>query len=237
MPAASEPGKSEDRTKWHSAGWWAAVGGIAAVAALFIPMMSPQAPAVRPPETAESQSPSVASTPSSSPITSTNPPKSPLDAAIAPPSVPPSNTGLAPGAAKLYLSNLPPTAFIRQEPGAFRGAVRSNGLDYPFSYSFEFHNCSNCTSTTEVNIPSTFSRFQGVLALTDDTRHDSIIDGTVFFSVTATDGSVLLPSQRVEYPANIPFDIDVSGISRVRLVVSAGTNWELPCWCNAVFVK
>lgn len=142
-----------------------------------------------------------------------------------------------PFGSQLYLSDIPRTAFLKEEPSAFRGAVRADGVDYPFSYSFEFHNCGNCMSATEVNLPGAFTRFQGVVALTDASRHDSVIDGIVFFSVYASDGAVLLAPQEVEYPGSAHFDIDVSGRSRIRLVVSAGTNSELPCWCNAVLVR
>lgn len=158
---------------------------------------------------------------------------------VTPPASPPADgsTDTKPIAApsSIYLKDIPKDAFIHRPYNADRGAVSIGGQTFISSYSFEFENCSSCTQTVEFNIPGSFARFTGVFGLSDNSRHDDVIDGIVYVAVYSITGDLIFDPQKVEYPAQLPFDIDIEGISRIRVEVSGGTNWEDFCLCNALF--
>ena len=136
----------------------------------------------------------------------------------------------------LFLSDVPGGQFVRTSFDVARTSARIGGKEYPSSYWYEFFNCTNCTSIDEFNISPVYRHFVGVAGLTDSSRHDNIIDGVEHFSIYAN-GKLVFGPTRVEYPAAISFDVDVSGASRIRLVVADGTNDEYACWCGAHFTK
>jgi hypothetical protein len=69
--------------------------------------------------------------------------------------------------------------------------------------------------------------------LTDESRHD-VIDGILTFEIYANDRLAFGP-KRAEYPDQVSFDVSMTDVSRVRLVVRDGDNGEFPCWCGARF--
>jgi hypothetical protein len=138
---------------------------------------------------------------------------------------------------RLFLSDVDDKRFINEPYRHFRGAASINGVPFPSSYHFKFENCTECSEETELNVPVGYQKLQGTVGLTDESRHDNVIDGIVYFSIYSTTGELLMEPQRIEYPETKSFDIVLKNSSRIRLVVSGGTNSEYPCWCNAQFTK
>jgi hypothetical protein len=132
----------------------------------------------------------------------------------------------------LYLADVPHDQFVTTSNDVQRSGAKISGTEYPSSYWYQFFNCSSCISTDELNVNLGYRHFTGVVGLTDDSRHDDVIDGVQYFSIYANNKLVFGP-QRVEYPAEVAFDIDMSGVSRIKLVVTDGTNDEYACWCGA----
>ncbi|MCE6996146.1 NPCBM/NEW2 domain-containing protein [Saccharothrix sp. S26] len=141
------------------------------------------------------------------------------------------------GADALYLSDVPKSFFVRQPINAVRGAAKMSNEEYPSSYSFRFSGCGNCTYEADVNLPTAYNRFTGTVGLTDESRHDAAVDGIVYFSAYSQTGALLFGPQKIEYPAKVPFDINTTDVTRLRLSVANGTNSEIACWCDAQFAK
>ncbi len=133
----------------------------------------------------------------------------------------------------IFISDIEEDEFIREPATAERGAASIANDDFPSSYYYRFTNCSTCKYETELNIPSTYSRFTGTFGLTDESRHDDVIDGVVYFSIQSVTGEQLWPPTKIEYPEQVPFEVDLTGVNRIRLIVSEGTNAEYACWCDA----
>lgn len=164
------------------------------------------------------------------PITSTVTLTTTVTAAPATPPKPETSTSSVP---ELALSDVPRDSFVKRSLGVQRGAVLINGNRFPSAYSYRFSNCSSCTSIDEFSLPAGYGRITGDFGLTDDTRHDSVIDGIVYASIYVDDVKVWGPT-KVEYPATAPIDIAFSG-SRISLRVSDGTNNETAAWVSMVF--
>ena len=145
------------------------------------------------------------------------------------------DTGQSPST--LYVKDLPDEAFIQEPYRATIGVASVGGTVYPSSYFFPFQNCSQCTDQIEFNIPSGYRVFEGTFGLTDESRHDDVIDGVVYFAVYSATGELLLSPQYVEYPAQVPFSVTISGTNRIRVEISQGTNYETACLCDARLVK
>jgi hypothetical protein len=153
------------------------------------------------------------------------------------PSVDTSDGATAGSVAGIFLSNVDEKSFIKQPYRHFRGAAEVNKTEYASSYYFKFENCSECSVDTELNVPVGYQKLEGTIGLTDESRHDDLIDGTAYFSIHSTTGELLLAPQRIEYPESKQFEVVLKDVTRIRLSVSGGTNFEFPCWCNARFVK
>ncbi|HEY3692910.1 MAG TPA: NPCBM/NEW2 domain-containing protein [Pseudonocardiaceae bacterium] len=230
MSLTTSPNSPSGKRKWHSKPWWTALGVIVAICAAFIglgtwlfPRSSDDGKTTGAPNSSVMPSPSPSGDPTG-PIPGASPTSS--------------NPGQPTGQAnQVFLSDIPDSNFIRQPSSPKRGPATVADHTYPSSYSYSFSNCSNCTYEVEVNLPGQYKRFKGTFSLTDQTHHDNVIDGIVYFSICSSAGSPLLQPQKVEYPDIVPFDIDVAGVSRVRLTVSNGTNSEYPCWCDAQFTQ
>ena len=110
------------------------------------------------------------------------------------------------------------------------GAVTIDGQDYPNAYSYTFSNCTSCTYVDVIKIDRVYTRLTGVVGLTDDTRHDDLIDGIVYASIYSNDRLVYGP-KKVEYPAKIRFDVKLDA-SRITLKVGSGTNVETVAWAD-----
>jgi hypothetical protein len=137
----------------------------------------------------------------------------------------------------LYLTEVPRKQFLREPAySPQRSTATIGGQEFSPSYWFVFNNCGGCTYSTELNIKPVYRRFVGVVGLTDESRHDDVIDGVVHFSIYANDRLIFGPT-RIEYPGKADFDVDVTGTTRIRLVVGDGTNYEYACWCGAKFTK
>lgn len=240
------PNASSGKSKWHSKTWWAAVGSIftaVGVAVAFgewwfpqqveskknddVPSSSITLTTSTTTQTSgpsmESSSAVTSSSSSSSRTTSSNP-----SATAAPLDGKSSND--------LYPMDLPANKFIKQPSSPKRGIAEMSQKPFEASYSYRFSNCGNCTYDVEFNVPAGYRRFTGTFGLTDETRHDDTIDGVVQFGIYSN-GSPLFGPQRAEFPEQVPFDVDITGVTRLRLTVGGGTNAEFPCWCNARFVK
>jgi hypothetical protein len=138
----------------------------------------------------------------------------------------------------LYLSDMSDASFIRTPQWTQVndwGESPINGVDFPNSLSFKWHNCGGCTGNVEFRVPSGYARFTMVFGLSDDTRHDDVIDGVEFFRVTCSDGRELFPNTRVEYPEAVPVDVDITGCARLDIEVSGGTNFETFVLGDAAF--
>ncbi|MFI7120457.1 NPCBM/NEW2 domain-containing protein [Amycolatopsis sp. NPDC049868] len=216
------------KARWHSKSWWTAAGVIIALLGLTIAYAAWQYPNA-PEETKGGAT-------SSAPRAASATPNEPAPDTSATGTIPPADqTGVrgAGNSGQVFLSDLPESSFIRQPASPKRGPAKIDNHEYPSSYSYRFTNCGNCTYNVELNLPGAYKRLTGVFGLTDETRHDNVIDGITYFSIYSSTGDPLLPPRKVEYPARVPFDVDVTGVSRVRLTVSGGTNAEYPCWCDA----
>lgn len=211
--------RPKKRKKWYEHKWWTAAGVLVAVAGIVAAwFLSPYGPLGN---TAEGSgtSPSAA-------------------AGNTEPGTPDTDPGATPvTGSPLFLSDVDKKSFINQPYRHYRGAATADGKEYPSSYFFKFENCSECTEETELNVPAGYQNLRGTVALTDESRHDSVIDGVAHFAIYSTTGELLLEPQRVEYPDAKPFDVALKGSTRIRLVVSSGTNSEYPCWCDAQFTK
>jgi hypothetical protein len=152
-------------------------------------------------------------------------------------SSPPTSPDPTSSVSGMFLSDLDEKRFIKQPYRNFRGMAQVDGLEYASSYFFKFENCSECIVDSELNVPVGYQKLKGTIGLTDESRHDDVIDGIAYFSIYSTNGELLLPPQRIEYPESKPFEVVLKDSTRIRLSVSGGTNFEFPCWCNAQFVK
>lgn len=211
----------------HSGTWWTALSAVATVIGVviaYIAWLHPRSPdATVPP--VQPTSGSSTSFPDSSRSTG---PSGARDA----------TGGTVSASGKVYLSDVAKNNFIRQPSNVTRGPATMSNEEYASSYSFAFSGCGGeCTYDVELNLPGAYSRFTGVVGLTDRSRHDNAVDGIVHFAVYSQVGDLLHGPQKVEFPERVPFDIDVAGVTRVRLSVAKGTNGEYPCWCNAQFSK
>jgi NPCBM/NEW2 domain-containing protein len=240
MSLTSNPNPPSSKSKWHSAPWWTSVAVVVAVIGLAITYAawqhphSPEDGQAAPVAPASSTTgPTISTTTGSFEASSSN-------TSLTSSSAPSSDQAGGPAVSnsnQIYLSDIPEGSFIREPSQPARGAATVDSHEYPSSYSYRFTNCSNCTYNVEVNLPNSYTRFTGVFGLTDETMHDDLIDGVVYFSVYSSAGDLLLAPHKVEYPAKVPFDINVTGVNRIRLTVSNGTNAEYPCWCDARFAK
>lgn len=219
---------SGGQSKWHGKPWWTALGVIVAIAGLVIGLgtwLFPRSPdagtssstASRPMETPGSTALSANRATSTSPSSSAQP--------------------VPPAAEEVFLSDISERNFIRQPSSPTRGSATIANHAYASSYSYRFTNCGNCTYDVELNLPDAYKRLVGTFGLTDETRHDKVIDGIVYVSIYSSTGVQLLAPAKIEYPSSIPLDVDVSGVTRIRLSVSGGTNAEYPCWCDARFTR
>lgn len=138
----------------------------------------------------------------------------------------PEQTGPEP----VWLSDIEPDQFIRYSNHLRRGPVSIDGEGYPKSYSFEFTNCSNCKAVDEVRISRSYTRLTGRFGLTDDSRHDDVIDGVVYVSIYAGSQQLFGP-KKVEYPGSVKIDIAISA-SRLIFEVEGGTNYETAAWAD-----
>lgn len=138
------------------------------------------------------------------------------------------------GVQSLFLADVPQANFVLEAQSPSRSSASINGKNYPSSYWYRFTNCGGCTETDELNIEPIYSRFVGTVGLTDDSRHDDVIDGTLTFEIYANDKRVFGP-QSIEYGDKFDFDAKLTNASRIRLVVRDGDNGEFPCWCSARF--
>lgn len=138
------------------------------------------------------------------------------------------------GTASLFLADVPQEDFVQQTTQSRRGSASIGGKDFPSSYWYGFINCGGCTEVDELNIAPTYRRLVGTLGLTDESRHDDVIDGTLTFEIYTNDRLAFGP-KRAEYPDQVSFDVSMTDVSRVRLVVRDGDNGEFPCWCGARF--
>src|SRR5438067_2183172 len=84
-------------------------------------------------------------------------------------------------------------------------------------------------ATERSNMAEVGARYQAVPGVVDEPA-TSLLPGS-------STGAELFASTKVEYPQSVPFDVDVDvdGVSRIRLTVRNGTNAEFPCWCDARF--
>lgn len=142
----------------------------------------------------------------------------------------PDTPGPDPKPNPLLLADIPRENYVKRSFGGRAGAVTIDGQDYPSAYSYTFSNCSACTYVDEIKIDRAYTRMTGVFGLTDDTRHDDVIDGVVYASIYANDRLVFGP-KKVEYPAKISFDIKLDA-SRITLQVGSGTNVETAAWAD-----
>jgi hypothetical protein len=130
----------------------------------------------------------------------------------------------------LFLSDIPSDRFVRRSFGSHSRPITIDGHEYANSYSYEFSNCSNCTSVDEVKIDRAYTHLSGVFGLTDDSRHDDTIDGVVYASIYS--GSTLIYGpKKIEYPDSTRFNLKIQ-TSRITLKVSAGTNSETAAWAD-----
>jgi hypothetical protein len=224
--------RPKKKKKWYEHKWWTALGVLATIAGLILAwLFSPYSP-LRPSNADPNTSPTVASTGIES-ATAT-----PAGTNSTPPLPPTPGPSVLPDASsRLFLSDVDDKRFINEPYRHFRGAASINGVPFPSSYHFKFENCTECSEETELNVPVGYQKLQGTVGLTDESRHDNVIDGIVYFSIYSTTGELLMEPQRIEYPETKSFDIVLKNSSRIRLVVSGGTNSEYPCWCNAQFTK
>lgn len=226
--------RPKKRKKWYEHKWWTAVGVFVAVAGIVAAwFLSPYSPLGNTAEGSEpSPSAAAGSTESGTPVPSNTVSSSSR------PTTPVTDPGATSAAGSpLFLSDVDKKRFINQPYRHYRGAATADGKEYASSYFFKFENCSECTEETELNVPAGYQNLRGTVALTDESRHDSVIDGVAYFAIYSTTGELLLEPQRVEYPDATPFDVALKGSTRIRLVVSSGTNSEYPCWCDAQFTK
>jgi len=100
------------------------------------------------------------------------------------------------------------------------------GVEYANSLSYEFQNCSNCDESLEFKVPAGYTRLQGVFGLSDNSRHDDVIDGIVYLTIWDATGNQLLTPQRIEYPESVPVNVDIAGQPRIRIQMTNGTNFE-----------
>lgn len=130
----------------------------------------------------------------------------------------------------LLLTDISPDHFVKRSYGARPGAVTIDGVDYANAYSYSFSNCTSCTYVDTIKIDRVYTRLTGSFGLTDDSRHDEVIDGVVYASIYANDMLTYGP-KRVEYPAKIRFDLKIDA-SRITLKVADGTNAETAAWAD-----
>lgn len=192
---------------------------------------APKSPRPTQTEWTESSTPVVVESPQTSPESSGMPsPNSPPVSKLPTPT----KSEIPPSAANpLWLADIDRGEFIRTSNHLSRGNASIDGKDYAKSYFYDIHNCSSCTSIDTFNIPRVYTRMRGTFGLTDDTRHDEVIDGVVFASIYAGEQLVYGP-KRVECPNSVKFDIRIK-TSRISLKVEDGTNFEHPVWANVRF--
>jgi len=130
----------------------------------------------------------------------------------------------------LLLADIASDHFVKRSFGARPGVVTIDGVDYANAYSYTFSNCTSCTYVDVIKIHRAYTRLTGSFGLTDDSRHDDVIDGVVYASIYAND-KLLYGPKRVEYPARIQFDLKMDA-SRITLKVADGTNAERAAWAN-----
>lgn len=215
---------------WHSRPWWQLVGVMIAALALIwgIFVWFNPGGVVPPPEPSNSTSTSTPSmTQLKSPARSQSVTSEPTISTESP-----SNSSRN----TLYLADIPSEDFIRDPYNDNRGIARIGNIEYPSSYYFQFHNCSNCEKFIEFNSPEGYTNFTGALGLTSESRHDDEIDGALYFSIYSDSGQELMSSRKVEYPNTIPFDIDITNVSRLQIKVGGGDNYEHACLCDARFI-
>jgi NPCBM/NEW2 domain len=229
------------KNKWHSASWWASVGVLVAVVATVITLLAWQFPrqtdsgapeaggSESPPTTSSTVSETAETTTTETTTTSPADSVSNGESRLAAPEFGEPDS--------LYLSDVPEDEFIREPVSAQRGAASIANQDFSSSYFFRFTNCSACSYEAELNLPGEYSRFTGVFGLTDESRHDDVIDGVVYVSIRSQNGAMLMPPTKVEYPGSVPLDIDLTGVTRIKLTVTEGTNFEFACWCDAEFTR
>lgn len=134
---------------------------------------------------------------------------------------------------QLLLTEIPRDAFVKRSSSANSRPVTMHGETYPDSYSYHFSNCSNCTSSDEFSIPAGYTHMSGKFGLTDESRHDDVIDGIVYASIFV-DGNRSWGPIEVEFPAVEEFDFPFSG-NRISLRVENGTNYETVAWADVTF--
>jgi NPCBM/NEW2 domain len=219
------------KPRWHSRSWWTAVGALVGAVGLIVPVgiavVSAQHVATSGDARGGPKLPHTTSTHSSfadEPST-TAPSASSSSNHVAPPMPVP--------AAALYLRDLSTSDFLQSPYAQSRDPQSINGTTYASSYSFQFENCSDCTTDTTFNIPGYYTTFSGTFGLTDQSRHDNVIDGVEYFAVYGSTGALIYGPQRIEYPASVPFSIDITGTHRLKIEVTEGTNFEFACFCNA----
>jgi len=237
MGVTHDSGRAAGKKRWHSAPWWPAVGVLVAAVVGVVAVLAWQFPQQPESGTPQAQSGESSSTAPSSMATTTEA-TAPSSSPDPPSSVESSVDGASVGDPdSLYLSDVAEDEFIREPGAAQRGAASIANEDFPSSYFFRFSNCGSCTNVTELNLPGDYDRFTGVFGLTDESRHDNRIDGIQYVSIQSQSGELLMPPTKVEYPEKLSFDIDLTGVSRIQLTVSEGTNFEFACWCETRFTR
>ncbi|MDN4473470.1 hypothetical protein [Demequina zhanjiangensis] len=135
----------------------------------------------------------------------------------------------------LALADLDSDNFIEHPYRVSGSAATIAGTEYPASYSWQFYNCGGCTAITEFKVPAGYATLSGVVGLTDDSRHDDVIDGSIYVAIYGGAGNTVLPRTRIEYPDSIPVSIDLEDNFRLRIEVTEGDNYEVPCLCGFTF--
>lgn len=136
-----------------------------------------------------------------------------------------------------YLRDLPSHYFVREPDFEERGVAKIAGTEYAQSYFFDSLCARDCQEVVEFNVPDAFSSFEGTFGLTDNSRQDDKIDGVVFISAYAVGGEEVFPAERIAFPAQRDFTIDVSDVSRLTFVVAGQDLHEEVCFCDARFVE
>jgi hypothetical protein len=131
----------------------------------------------------------------------------------------------------VFLSDLPDESFIRWPFDPDTGTAVIQGTSFPKSYSWEFSNCGSCTNNLELKTPAGTTRLVGRIGLTDDTRHDAVIDGRVSFTIYAS-GEVIYGPKEIEYPQSAKINVKYPIGSRLTIEVQDGDNYEDPCLCS-----
>lgn len=192
------------------------VGHFAFPTVVGVPVAGPTTTLPGPTRTVTAPAPTVTATVTAA---AANPSPDPADTAPLPPTV---------GQPAMYLSELDPSAFVRdpQWSRTRRGPSTINGTEYPDSLLIEWSNCSNCNGDLEFKVPTGYTQLTGTFGLSDDTRHDEVIDGVERFAIKCSDGRTLVKRTRIEYPHSVPVKTAIKNCARVTITISGGTNYE-----------